>query len=50
MCVRTPAEVEVVREAIAKKIRSQVGDNFIIMGNVNWNIIDPAAKYMSGAF
>ena len=50
MCVRSPAEVEVVREAIAKKIRSQVGDNFIIMGNVNWNINDPAAKYMSGAF
>ncbi len=50
VCVRSPAEVEVVREAIAKKIRSQVGDNFIIMGNVNWNINDPAAKYMSGAF
>ena len=50
VCVRSPAEVEVIREAIAKKIRSQVGDNFIIMGNVNWNINDPAAKYMSGAF
>ena len=50
VCERSPAEVEVVREAIAKKIRSQVGDNFIIMGNVNWNINDPAAKYMSGAF
>lgn len=50
ICVRSASEIEKVRESIAKEIRSKVGNNFIIMGNVNWNINDPAAQYMSGAF
>ena len=50
ICVRSASEIEKIRESIAKEIRSKVGNNFIIMGNVNWNINDPAAQYMSGAF
>ena len=50
ICVRSASEIEKVRESIAKEIRTKVGNNFIIMGNVNWNINDPAAQYMSGHF
>ena len=50
VCVRSRAEVESARLAIAKEIRQKVGNDFIIMGNVNWIINDPVSQYMSGVF
>lgn len=47
---RDPANVEVARIAIAKAIRRRVGDDFILMGNVNDNSNDPTAQYLSGVF
>ncbi|GIR31148.1 MAG: hypothetical protein CM15mP45_04440 [Deltaproteobacteria bacterium] len=49
-CVRSTSEVESARLAIAKEIRQKVGNDFIIMGNVNWIINDPVSQYMSGVF
>ena len=47
---RSPQEVEVARLAIAKAIREKVGDEFIILGNVNDGMNDPTAQYLSGVF
>jgi hypothetical protein len=47
---RSPQRVEAARLAIAKAIREKVGDDFILMGNVNDNSNDPTAQYLSGVF
>lgn len=47
---RPPQRVEAARLAIAKAIREKVGDDFILMGNVNDNSNDPTAQYLSGVF
>lgn len=47
---RPEDEVEVARLAIAEAIREQVGDDFVLLGNVNWNVDDPTAQYLSGVF
>jgi hypothetical protein len=47
---RSEEQVEKARLAISKEIRQKVGDDFIIMGNVNWNTDDPTSNYLSGVF
>ncbi len=47
---RDAADVQVARLAIAKAIREKVGDDFLLMGNVNDNANDPTAQYLSGVF
>jgi hypothetical protein len=47
---RSTSDVEVARLAIARAIRERVGEDFILMGNVNDNSDDPTAPYLSGVF
>ena len=47
---RSEAVVEAARIAISQSIRERVGDDFILMGNVNWGMDDPTAQYISGVF
>jgi hypothetical protein len=47
---RSEEVVEAARVAISKAIRMRVGDDFILMGNVNWGVDDPTAQYLSGVF
>ncbi len=47
---RSEAVVEAARIAISQSIRERVGDDFILMGNVNWGMDDPTAQYLSGVF
>ncbi|MGI5174075.1 hypothetical protein H0R92_10830 [Treponema sp. OMZ 840] len=47
---RSTKKVEAVRSKILKKIRQKVGDGFVLMGNVNWNVEDSSTKYLSGVF
>ena len=47
---RPEAVVQEARMEIVQAIREEVGEDFIIMGNVGWWIEDPAAPYMSGVF
>ncbi len=47
---RPEKDVETARVAIAKALREKVGNDFILLGNVNWNMNDPTAQYFSGAF
>jgi hypothetical protein len=47
---RSEEVVEAARIAISKAIRMRVGDDFILMGNVNWGVDDPTALYLSGVF
>lgn len=46
----TELEIQQARIDIARKIRVAVGDEFIIMGNTNWEINDPSSAYLSGVF
>ncbi len=47
---RSDTDVEVARIAISKAIREKVGNDFILMGNVNWAVDDPTSQYLSGVF
>lgn len=47
---RNEEAVQAARLAIAKAIRERVGEEFILMGNVNWSVDDPTAQYLSGVF
>lgn len=47
---RNPEDVEAARLAISKAIREKVGDDFILMGNVNDRTNDPTGQYLSGVF
>lgn len=47
---RSEEVVEAARIAISKAIRMRVGDDFILMGNVNWGVDDPTAMYLTGVF
>jgi len=47
---RSEEAVQAARMAIAIAVREQVGEEFILMGNVNWSMDDPTAQYMSGVF
>lgn len=47
---RPQQDVELARLAIMKTIRNRVGTDFILMGNVNWEVNDPTTQYLSGAF
>ena len=47
---RSSIRVEKARLSIAKEIRSKVGNDFILMGNVNWGTNDPTSAYLSGVF
>ncbi|UTC74206.1 hypothetical protein E4O03_08100 [Treponema sp. OMZ 792] len=47
---RSRERVQKARLNILKSIREKVGNDFILMGNVNWTINDPTSKYLSGAF
>ena len=47
---RSPADVEAARMSIAKAIRMRAGEDFILLGNVNWRVDDPTAMYLSGVF
>lgn len=47
---RTAEEIRQARLQIAKTIREQVGEDFIILANVNNNEPDEVAPYMSGVF
>ena len=47
---RPEQDVRAARLAIIREMRRRVGDAFILMGNVNFNIDDPTAEYLSGVF
>jgi len=47
---RSDEDVEAARLAIIKAMREKVGDDFILMGNVNWSVSDPTSQYLSGVF
>jgi len=47
---RSEQSVETARLAIAKSIREAVGEDFILLGNVNWNVDDPTAPFLSGVY
>lgn len=47
---RLDQDVQAARLAIIKEMRRRVGDAFILMGNVNFNIDDPTSEYLSGVF
>jgi hypothetical protein len=47
---RSEAQVQDARIAISQTIHERVGDEFILMGNVNWSMDDPTAQYLSGVF
>ena len=47
---RSEADVEAARLAIIKAMREEVGNDFILMGNVNWSVDDPTSQYLSGVF
>ncbi len=47
---RSEEVVEAARVAISKAIRMRVGNDFILMGNVNWGMDDPTSLYLSGVF
>ena len=47
---RSAIRVEKARLSIAKEIRNKIGNDFILMGNVNWGTNDPTSAYLSGVF
>ena len=47
---RSQDEVQQARLEIARAIRDRTGEDFILMGNVGWEINDPTAQYLSGVF
>ncbi|WP_428771358.1 hypothetical protein V1L52_05345 [Treponema sp. HNW] len=47
---RNKKRVENARLHLLKTVRKKIGDDFILMGNVNWNTNDPSARYLSGIF
>jgi hypothetical protein len=47
---RSEEEVQQARLEIARAIRNRTGEDFIIMGNVGWEINDQTAAYLSGVY
>lgn len=47
---RSKERVQKARLNILKSIREKTGNDFILMGNVNWRMNDPTSKYLSGVF
>ena len=47
---RNKKKVEAARLDIIKKIRKKAGYDFILMGNVNWNMHDLTEHYLSGVY
>lgn len=47
---RSEERVQEARLRIIKAMRERAGDDFILLGNVNWGMDDPTAPYLSGVF
>jgi hypothetical protein len=47
---RSQEIVQDARLAIIQEIRKAAGEDFILMGNVNWATDDPTSAYLSGVF